>query len=117
MEAIRKKLGIQRWHVFGGSWGSTLALAYAQKHPDVVLSLVLRGIFTLRKKELDWFYGYVRTLAIRLVGLTRRAGLQWTVLYLSGGVRTLRLGHPGRGAQRHGPGVSEVRPVRSGKRG
>jgi pimeloyl-ACP methyl ester carboxylesterase len=86
MEAIRKKLGIQRWHVFGGSWGSTLALAYAQKHPDAVLSLVLRGIFTLRKKELDWFYGYVRTLAIRLVGLTRRIGLQWTVLHLSGGV-------------------------------
>jgi proline iminopeptidase len=56
MEAIREHLGIARWQVFGGSWGSTLSLAYAQKHPDRVTELVLRGIFMLRKKELDWFY-------------------------------------------------------------
>lgn len=56
MEAIRKLLGIQRWMVFGGSWGSTLGLAYAQKHPDAVSALVLRGIFLLRKREIDWFY-------------------------------------------------------------
>jgi proline iminopeptidase len=56
MEAIREQLGITRWQVFGGSWGSTLALAYAQKHPERVTELVLRGIFMLRKKELDWFY-------------------------------------------------------------
>jgi len=56
MEAIREHLGIDRWQVFGGSWGSTLALAYAQKHPERVTELVLRGIFMLRKKELDWFY-------------------------------------------------------------
>ena len=56
MELLRKKLGIERWMVFGGSWGSTLALAYAQKHPGVVTSLVLRGIFLLRKREIDWFY-------------------------------------------------------------
>jgi proline iminopeptidase len=56
MEAIREHLGIGRWQVFGGSWGSTLALAYAQKHPERVTELVLRGIFMLRKKELDWFY-------------------------------------------------------------
>ncbi|MTD15645.1 prolyl aminopeptidase [Nakamurella sp. YIM 132087] len=56
MEKLREHLGIDRWHVFGGSWGSTLALAYAQTHTDRVVSLVLRGIFTLRKAELDWFY-------------------------------------------------------------
>ncbi len=58
MEALRQHLGIQRWQVFGGSWGSTLALAYAQTHPDVVTELVLRGIFLLRKQEIDWFYQF-----------------------------------------------------------
>jgi proline iminopeptidase len=56
IEALRTHLGIPRWQVFGGSWGSTLALAYAEKHPERVTELVLRGIFTLRKRELDWFY-------------------------------------------------------------
>ncbi len=56
IEAIRQLLGIERWQVFGGSWGSTLALAYAQKHPERCTELVLRGIFLLRKSELDWFY-------------------------------------------------------------
>lgn len=56
MEALRKHLGIARWQVFGGSWGSTLGLAYAQTHPEAVTELVLRGIFLLRKKEIDWFY-------------------------------------------------------------
>ncbi len=56
MEKIRKTLGIAKWMVFGGSWGSTLALAYAETHPEVVTELVLRGIFLLRKKEVDWFY-------------------------------------------------------------
>jgi proline iminopeptidase len=56
IEKLREHLGIARWQVFGGSWGSTLALAYAQKHPDRVTELVLRGIFLLRKKEIDWFY-------------------------------------------------------------
>ena len=56
LEKIREFLGITRWQVFGGSWGSTLALAYAETHPDRVTELVLRGIFTLRKSELDWFY-------------------------------------------------------------
>jgi proline iminopeptidase len=56
MERIREKLGIEQWLVFGGSWGSTLSLAYAQAHPTKVSELVLRGIFMLRKKELDWFY-------------------------------------------------------------
>src|SRR6476660_9301756 len=55
-EALRAKLGIERWQVFGGSWGSTLALAYAQKHPGRVTELVLRGIFMLRRWELEWFY-------------------------------------------------------------
>lgn len=56
MELLRKNLGIDRWQVFGGSWGSTLALAYAESYPDAVTELVLRGIFTLRRYELEWFY-------------------------------------------------------------
>ena len=56
IELLRKNLGITAWQVFGGSWGSTLALAYAQAHPDAVTELVLRGIFTLRRHELEWFY-------------------------------------------------------------
>jgi len=56
MEALRAHLHIERWQIFGGSWGSTLALAYAQTHPDRVTELVLRGIFMLRQKELHWFY-------------------------------------------------------------
>ncbi len=56
MEALRKHLGIRDWLVFGGSWGSALALAYSQAHPRRVTELVLRGIFTLRRLELMWFY-------------------------------------------------------------
>lgn len=56
MERLRLLLGIESWLVFGGSWGSTLALAYAETHPDRVLALVLRGIFLVRKTEIDWFY-------------------------------------------------------------
>jgi len=56
IERIRTHLGIERWQVFGGSWGSTLALAYGETHPERVSELVLRGIFTLRRKELLWFY-------------------------------------------------------------
>jgi proline iminopeptidase len=56
IERLRWHLGIDRWQVFGGSWGSTLALAYAQAHPRCVTELVLRGIFMLRRWELEWFY-------------------------------------------------------------
>jgi proline iminopeptidase len=56
MEAIRDYLGIDQWTVFGGSWGSTLALAYAQTHPNHCNGLILRGIFTLRQREIRWFY-------------------------------------------------------------
>ena len=56
IEKLRMHLGIARWQVFGGSWGSTLALAYAQKHSERVTELVLRGIFMLRRWELEWFY-------------------------------------------------------------
>ena len=56
MERLREHLGIDRWLVFGGSWGSTLALAYAQTHPKRVTELVLRGIFMLRDWEIHWFY-------------------------------------------------------------
>jgi len=56
IERLREHLHIERWQVFGGSWGSTLALAYAQAHPQHVTELVLRGIFLLRRWELEWFY-------------------------------------------------------------
>jgi proline iminopeptidase len=56
MELLRDHLGIDNWQVFGGSWGSCLALAYAQTHPDRVTELILRGIFMLRRSELLWFY-------------------------------------------------------------
>jgi proline iminopeptidase len=56
MEKLRQHLSITTWTVFGGSWGSTLALTYAISHPQTVKELILRGIFLLRKKEIDWFY-------------------------------------------------------------
>ena len=56
IEKIRKNLGIDSWVVFGGSWGSTLSLAYSQTHPNSCKGLILRGIFLVRKKEIDWFY-------------------------------------------------------------
>ena len=56
IEALREHLGLDSWHVFGGSWGSTLALIYAQNHPSRAQSLILRGIFMCRKSELQWFY-------------------------------------------------------------
>ncbi len=56
LELLREHLGIERWQVFGGSWGSTLGLAYAQAHPERVTELVLRGIFLLRRSEIDWYY-------------------------------------------------------------
>jgi proline iminopeptidase len=56
MERIRQHLGIETWQLFGGSWGSTLSLAYAQRHPERVTEMVLRGIFLLRQREIDWYY-------------------------------------------------------------
>lgn len=56
IERLREMLGVDKWMVFGGSWGSTLALAYAETHPDRVSEIVLRGIFTLRRAELLWYY-------------------------------------------------------------
>jgi proline iminopeptidase len=56
IEALREKFGVEKWYVFGGSWGSTLSLAYAETHPDRALGLILRGIFLTRRKELEWFY-------------------------------------------------------------
>lgn len=58
IEALRVKFGIEKWYVFGGSWGSTLSLAYAETHPDKCLGLILRGIFLTRPAELQWFYQY-----------------------------------------------------------
>ena len=56
IERLRRHLKIDRWQVFGGSWGSTLAIAYAETHPERVTGLILRGIFLLRKREIEWFY-------------------------------------------------------------
>jgi proline iminopeptidase len=63
IEALRSVLEIGAWHVFGGSWGSTLALAYAQAHPQPCLSLTLRGVFLLRAAEVDWFLHGLRHFA------------------------------------------------------
>jgi len=56
LERLRIHLGVERWQLFGGSWGSTLALAYAQSHPHRVTEMILRGIFTFAQDEMDWFY-------------------------------------------------------------
>lgn len=56
IERIRTELGIETWAVFGGSWGATLALLYAEAHPDRVTHLILRGVFLMMQRELDWFY-------------------------------------------------------------
>ncbi len=58
IERLRTTLKIEKWVVFGGSWGSTLALTYAETHPEKVLHLIVRGIFLVRKKEIDWFYQF-----------------------------------------------------------
>ena len=58
MERLREMCGFERWQVFGGSWGATLALAYAQTHPERVSELILRGVFLARQKEKDWLYKY-----------------------------------------------------------
>ncbi len=58
MERLRMTIGAEQWLVFGGSWGSTLGLAYAQAHPERVSALVMRGIFGMRQSEIDWFYQY-----------------------------------------------------------
>ena len=63
IETLRRHLGIDRWFVFGGSWGSTLGLAYAEHHPDRVRGLALRGIFLCRKSEIDWFLYGLKELA------------------------------------------------------
>jgi len=62
LEALRRHLGVERWLVFGGSWGSTLAIAYAEAHPERCLGLVLRGIFLCRRSEIDWFLYGLRTV-------------------------------------------------------
>jgi proline iminopeptidase len=62
IEKLREMTGVPRWLVFGGSWGSTLALAYAQTHPDRVTQIVLRGIFALRRWELEWYYQHGASL-------------------------------------------------------
>jgi proline iminopeptidase len=62
IEHLRQMVGVERWLVFGGSWGSTLALAYSQTHPSRVTEIVLRGIFTLRRWELEWYYQHGASL-------------------------------------------------------
>ena len=62
LELLRRHLGIEQWAVFGGSWGSTLALAYAEAHPEHCTGLILRGIFLCRQHEIDWFLHGIRTV-------------------------------------------------------
>ena len=62
IERLRGMLGVSRWHVFGGSWGSTLALAYAETHPERCISLILRGIFLMQRSEIDWFLTRMGTI-------------------------------------------------------
>src|SRR5260370_34542835 len=62
MGSISRRLGIERWMVFGGSWGSTLAIAYGEAHPDRCLGFVLRGIFLCRPQEIDWFLHGIRSV-------------------------------------------------------
>ena len=62
LERLRQELGVERWIVFGGSWGSTLAIAYAEHHPQSCLGLVLRGIFLCRPREIDWFLFGLQTV-------------------------------------------------------
>ncbi len=58
IEVIRQRLGVKQWLLFGGSWGATLSLVYAETHPEKVLGMILRGIFLCRAKEIEWFYQY-----------------------------------------------------------
>ena len=58
IERLRERVGVDRWVVFGGSWGSTLAVAYAETHPERVSALILRGVYTLTKAEIDWYYQF-----------------------------------------------------------
>lgn len=58
IERLRELMGVEKWQVFGGSWGSTLALAYAETHPERVSELILRGVYTLTRAELDWYYQF-----------------------------------------------------------
>jgi proline iminopeptidase len=58
IERLREMIGVEKWQVFGGSWGSTLALAYAETHPERVSELILRGVYTLTKAELSWYYQF-----------------------------------------------------------
>ncbi len=62
IETLRRHLGLDQWHIFGGSWGSTLAIAYAEHYPDHCLSLILRGIFLCRPSEINWFLYGMRTI-------------------------------------------------------
>jgi len=58
IERLREMVGVDRWQVYGGSWGSTLALAYAETHPERITELLLRGVYTLTRPELDWYYQF-----------------------------------------------------------
>jgi proline iminopeptidase len=62
LEKLRQRLSIERWHVFGGSWGSTLALSYAAAHPERCHSLILSGIFLMEQSEIDWFFHGIKTV-------------------------------------------------------
>ena len=123
LERLREARGIERWLVFGGSWGSALALAYAEQHPDRTTELVLRGIFTLRRSELDFYYNggagnlfperYAEFLApLGGWGFTGDAIARYHELLFDPGARHARSGRDGLerlGAPHHHPAGAAVR--------
>ena len=81
IEYLRKSLGFEEWLVFGGSWGSTLALVYALDHPKQVSGLILRGVFLARKKEIDWYLNGIRSFIPEVVDSVRQGSVESTVKY------------------------------------
>ena len=78
MEALREHLGVQRWLLYGGSWASTLILAYAQRHPERVNGIILVGVTMTRPQEIDWLYHGLRLfLPDRVVALPRGGARSW----------------------------------------
>ncbi len=111
MEVLRHHLKIDSWQVFGGSWGSTLALAYALTHPAAVRQLILRGIFTVRKSEIDWFYQHGASMLFPEQWESYVAPIPEEERHdlvaahhrrLTGADRDLRLASPGRGPNGRG---------------
>jgi proline iminopeptidase len=120
IETIRKHLAIDRWVVFGGSWGSTLGLAYAEAHPKRVLGLILRGIFLCRDEDIHWFYQHGASRLFQTIGWilslrflkTNAATLSQPIISASRVMMKLRVC----GQRKRGPCGKDVVRVYSGVR-